>query len=363
MSAVKKVVDNKEKQQTKAPVTSPTSPQTSIQPTKQPTEEKNCNLQCEFINRNSILAEIHHTSSQKISEFVDQMNGLTLVDVGGGCGCTMGTICSLLQGQFDHIVSYEPHPEYIKCTQNDNNHLVPLHITRSELIDRLKRHNLFNNLGVLLCYPYCAETPKEDYQALLELQPKAMVIYVGYIYEYNEEHKQLHMQTTSGSTDLWNQFLGPLRKKTKRGKYKKVQLGSACYKTIKHVTTCITNGKHTLFGDDTSKVKFEKEKNIYYELFFLGQVGCKHKPITLSAVSSYPFPQGLGLNNRGAYNSTTTYTLNDFVFYPATGSSYISLTSNNKNNEPDTSPASWQLLEHDSLASTVSSSTSIADSH
>ena len=50
-------------------------------------------------------------------------------------------------------------------------------------------------------------------------------------------------------------------------------------------------------------------------------------------------PRGLTWN--GPWNSSTTYSIGGSVSYK--GSSYISLTSNNTNNEPDTSP-DWQLI-------------------
>jgi hypothetical protein len=56
--------------------------------------------------------------------------------------------------------------------------------------------------------------------------------------------------------------------------------------------------------------------------------------------------EGLGLFPAGIYNSTLPYFINDFVFYPPTGSSYVSLTDNNVGHEPDLSGSStyWQIL-------------------
>jgi hypothetical protein len=51
-------------------------------------------------------------------------------------------------------------------------------------------------------------------------------------------------------------------------------------------------------------------------------------------------PQGLAW--QGAWNNSAAYNLNDAVGY--NGSSYISLTANNSNNEPDTSPTAWGVL-------------------
>src|SRR5207302_1411447 len=51
-------------------------------------------------------------------------------------------------------------------------------------------------------------------------------------------------------------------------------------------------------------------------------------------------PAGLSLNNQGNWSSSTTYHLNDFVFFALTGSSYVSLTTN-LNKEPDISPSNW----------------------
>ncbi len=54
-------------------------------------------------------------------------------------------------------------------------------------------------------------------------------------------------------------------------------------------------------------------------------------------------PQGPPVANyTGAYNSSTSYNLNDAVSY--TGSTYISLISGNHGNPPDTSTSSWAVL-------------------
>ena len=51
---------------------------------------------------------------------------------------------------------------------------------------------------------------------------------------------------------------------------------------------------------------------------------------------------GAGLNFMGAYSSTVSYALDDFVTYQ--GSSYISLIAGNVGNTPGASPADWALL-------------------
>jgi hypothetical protein len=51
---------------------------------------------------------------------------------------------------------------------------------------------------------------------------------------------------------------------------------------------------------------------------------------------------GMGLIWNGAWSASTTYNLNSIVQYQ--NSSYISLISNNLNNTPDVSPASWSVL-------------------
>jgi hypothetical protein len=53
-------------------------------------------------------------------------------------------------------------------------------------------------------------------------------------------------------------------------------------------------------------------------------------------------PQGPGFTFRGTYTPTTTYAVNDVAVY--NGSTYISLTSGNTGNTPDSSPANWALM-------------------
>lgn len=49
-----------------------------------------------------------------------------------------------------------------------------------------------------------------------------------------------------------------------------------------------------------------------------------------------------GMKNQGAYSAGTTYTLNDVVTY--SGSSYLSLVSNNTGHTPSSSPTQWQVV-------------------
>lgn len=53
---------------------------------------------------------------------------------------------------------------------------------------------------------------------------------------------------------------------------------------------------------------------------------------------------GVGLTDRGLWSSIATYAINDFVFDPLTGSSFVSIVDGNTNNPPSTSPSQWQLL-------------------
>src|SRR5579871_2688157 len=55
-------------------------------------------------------------------------------------------------------------------------------------------------------------------------------------------------------------------------------------------------------------------------------------------------PGPTGMNWKNAWSSTTTYNLNDGVLYKNSG--YISLTANNLNNAPDSSPTAWSLFAH-----------------
>lgn len=55
-------------------------------------------------------------------------------------------------------------------------------------------------------------------------------------------------------------------------------------------------------------------------------------------------PAGPPLMFRGDWHPGTTYALGDVVFYPVTGSSYISLKNKNVNHRPNTNPRFWALL-------------------
>jgi hypothetical protein len=50
---------------------------------------------------------------------------------------------------------------------------------------------------------------------------------------------------------------------------------------------------------------------------------------------------GLSFVYKSEWSSVTTYNLNDVVFYTPTGSSYISLSNGNTNNDPDLTLGVW----------------------
>jgi Collagen triple helix repeat (20 copies) len=65
-------------------------------------------------------------------------------------------------------------------------------------------------------------------------------------------------------------------------------------------------------------------------------------PTGPAGATGAPGPQGPPVSFQGAWSSATAYSAGDAVFY--NGSSFISLTNSNINNQPSTNPAQWSLL-------------------
>jgi Collagen triple helix repeat (20 copies) len=65
-------------------------------------------------------------------------------------------------------------------------------------------------------------------------------------------------------------------------------------------------------------------------------------PTGPAGATGAPGPQGPPVSFQGAWSSATAYSSGDAVFY--NGSSFISLTNSNINNQPSTNPARWSLL-------------------